>query len=127
MVQGAVALAAPAGMYLLGLWRGMPEDEVRSLVFAALVLTAVALTLVNRTFSASPLAAFRRPNPTLLAVLVAAAAILAGVLLVPPLAALFRFGPLHADDAALAASVALGVLLLLEALKPRIAARTLAI
>jgi Ca2+-transporting ATPase len=125
LVQGAVGLAAPAGAYLLGLWRGMPEEEVRSLTFAALVATAVALTLVNRAFSASPLAAFARPNPTLLAVLAATAAILAGALLVPPLAALFRFWPLHADDAAVAAA-ALGVLLLLEALEPWPAARAMA-
>jgi magnesium-transporting ATPase (P-type) len=111
---------------LLGLWRGMPEEELRSLVFAALVLTAVALTLVNRAFSASPLAAFARPNPTLVAVLAGAGAILAGVLLVPPLAALFRFGPLHPDDLALAGGAAAAALLLLEALKPRLAAGALA-
>jgi Ca2+-transporting ATPase len=103
----------------------MPEDEVRSLCFAALVLTAVALTLVNRTFSASPLAALRRPNATLVAVLLGAGAILAGVLLVPPLAALFRFGPLHADDLAVAAVSAVGVLVALEALKPLLAGRAL--
>jgi Ca2+-transporting ATPase len=125
VVQGLVGLAAPGGTYLLGLWQGMPEDELRSLVFAALVLTAVALTLVNRTYSASPLAAFRRPNPTLAAVLAGAGLILAVVLLVPSLAELFRFGPLHADDLALAAVAALGVLLLLEAVKPPLAARAL--
>ena len=126
VAQGVAGLAAPAGAYLLGLRLDLPEDEVRSLAFATLVLTAVALTLVNRTFSASPLAAFRRPNPVLLAVLGGAATILAGVLLVPPLAALFRFGPLGAWGAGFALAAALGVLLLLEAVKPRIAARALA-
>jgi Ca2+-transporting ATPase len=126
VVQGVVGFAAPGGAYLLGLWRGMPDDELRSFVFAALVLTAVALTLVNRTFSASPLTALRRPNETLAAVLAGAALILLVVLAVPPLAGLFRFGPLHADDLALAAAAALGVLLLLEGLKPLLAARALA-
>jgi Ca2+-transporting ATPase len=126
LLQGLVGLLAPAGAYLLGLWRGMPEDEVRSLTFAALVLTAVVLTLVNRTFSASPLAALRQPNATLVAVLLGAAAILAGVLLVPGLAALFRFGPLHAGDGAVAVAAAAGVVVVLEALKPRLAARALA-
>ena len=119
VVQGVVGFAAPGGAYLLGLWRGMPEDELRSFVFAALVLTAVALTLVNRTSSASPLAALRRPNTTLAAVLAGAGLILLVVLAVPPLAALFRFGPLHADDLALAGAAALGVLLLLEGLRAR--------
>ncbi|SDD21787.1 cation-translocating P-type ATPase [Belnapia rosea] len=126
LLQGLVGLVAPAGAYFLGLWRGIPEDELRSLVFTALVLTAVALTLVNRTFSASPLAALRRPNATLVAVLLAASAILGGVLAVPRLAMLFRFGPLHVDDLALAVAGAFGVLVILEALKPLLAARALA-
>ncbi len=126
LLQGLVGLVAPAGAYFLGLWRGIPEDELRSLVFTALVLTAVALTLVNRTFSASPLAALRRPNATLVAVLLAASAILGGVLAVPGLAMLFRFGPLHVDDLALAVAGAVGVLVILEALKPLLAARALA-
>ena len=126
LFQGLVGLLAPAGAYFLGLWRGLPEDEVRSLTFATLVLTAIALTLVNRTFSASPLAALRRPNATLAAVLLGAGTILAGVLLVPRIAALFRFGPLHAADAALAAFAAAGVLIALEALKPLLAARAMA-
>ncbi|SDB60138.1 cation-translocating P-type ATPase [Belnapia rosea] len=126
LLQGLVGLVAPAGAYFLGLWRGIPEDELRSLVFTALVLTAVALTLVNRTFSASTLAALRRPNATLVAVLLAASAILGGVLAVPGLAMLFRFGPLHIDDLALAIAGAVSVLVILEALKPLLAARALA-
>jgi Ca2+-transporting ATPase len=121
-LQGAVGFAAPAGAYLLGLWRGLPEDELRSFVFAALVLTAVALTLVNRSFAASPLAALRRPNTTLAVVLAGAGLILVLVLLVPPLAELFRFGPLHADDLVLAVGAALGVLIVLETVKPLFAA-----
>ncbi|MBU8541433.1 cation-translocating P-type ATPase [Falsiroseomonas tokyonensis] len=124
VVQGLVALAAPGGVYVAFAWQGMPQDELRSLVFATLVLTAVALTLVNRTFSASPLAGLRRPNPTLVAVLFGAAAILAGALLTP-LSALFRFGPLHPADLAMAIGAALAVLLTLEALKPAIASRAL--
>ena len=122
VLQGAVGFAAPAGAYLLGLWRGLPEDELRSFVFAALVLTAVALTLVNRSFAASPLAALRRPNTTLAVVLAGAGLILVLVLLVPPLAELFRFGPLHADDLVLAVVAAFGVLIVLETVKPLFAA-----
>lgn len=121
-LQGVLGFAAPGGAYVLGLWRDLPEDELRSFVFAALVLTAVALTLVNRSFAASPLAALRRPNTTLAVVLAGAGLILLLVLLVPPLAALFRFGPLRAGELLLAVAAALGVLLLLQAVKPVFAA-----
>jgi Ca2+-transporting ATPase len=104
------------------LWRDLPDDELRSFVFAALVLTAVALTLVNRSFAASPLASLRRPNSMLAVVLACAGLILLLVLLVPPFAVLFRFGPLRAAELLLAVVAALGVLLLLEALKPIFAA-----
>ena len=48
---------------------------------------------------------------------VAAAAILAGVILFPPARVLFHFGPLHADDVTVALSSGLIALLLLELAK----------
>jgi Ca2+-transporting ATPase len=48
--------------HLLVIERG---DEVRALTFFSLVFSIVSLILVNRSFSTSLVAAFRRPNPTL--------------------------------------------------------------
>jgi len=76
----------------------MPTDEVRALTFFALILAIIGLILINRSFSASVWTAVRRPNPTLLWILLSIAAILALTLQWPLAAHLFRFGPLHLDD-----------------------------
>ena len=115
-IAAAPPLPAPAA----------PNPVMAAMPAAPAVPAPRRITLVNRAFSASLLEAVRRPNPTLVAVLTGAAAILAGVLVVSPIAALFRFGPLHADDAALALGAASLVLLALELLKPRLASRALA-
>ena len=79
----------------------MPEEEVRALTFFSLVLTIVSLIFVNRSFSASLVTAFRRPNPALALVLLAVTTMLGLTLLWPFASDLFRFGPLHLDDLAL--------------------------
>jgi Ca2+-transporting ATPase len=57
LLQGGLALAALTGVLLAGVARGMPEDELRALMFTSLVLINVSLILVNRSFCASLLAA----------------------------------------------------------------------
>ena len=63
------------------------------------------------------LAALRRPNRTLVAVLAAVAVILALALLWPFANKLFAFGPLHADDLALTLGAGVMALLVPEMLK----------
>jgi Ca2+-transporting ATPase len=95
----------------------MPEEEVRSLAFFSLVLTIVSLIFVNRSFSASLVTAFRRPNPALALVVLAVTTMLGLTLLWPFASGLFRFGPLHVDDLALTLGAAVLVLVVLEVLK----------
>jgi Ca2+-transporting ATPase len=118
VLQGAFAFGAVALVYVAALYRGMPEPEARALAFFSLVLTIFSLVLVNRSFSASLVSAFRRPNAMLALILLAIAAVFATVLLWPPAAALFRFGPLHGDDLLVTIGAAAAVLVLLEAFKP---------
>ena len=96
----------------------MPETEVRALAFFSLVMTIVGLIFVNRSFSASLITAFRRPNPALVSVLISVAAMLGLTLLWPFAQGLFRFGPLHWDDLALTLAAGVLVLSFLEFLKP---------
>jgi Ca2+-transporting ATPase len=95
----------------------MLQDEARALAFFSLVLSIISLILVNRSFSTSLITAFSRPNPALGWILIAIAVILGASLLWPPASAMFRFGPLHADDLALTFSAGVAVLILLELLK----------
>ena len=125
LLQGTLAFALVAAIFVMALRSGMPEQEVRALTFFSLVVTIVSLILVNRSFSASLLTALRRPNRTLLAVLSAVTAILALTLLWPSASKLFAFGPLHADDLALDARrgdhrVASALEMLKPLLRPRL-------
>jgi Ca2+-transporting ATPase len=115
--QGAFAFGLAATIYVVALRRGMPEDEVRALTFFALVLSIVGLIFVNRSIGASLAKALFRPNAALMVALPAVAAMLAITLLWPTARALFRFGPLHADDLALTLGVGIVVLITLELLK----------
>jgi Ca2+-transporting ATPase len=123
LLQGILALALVTAVCVVAIRRGMPEDEIRAAAFFSLVTAIVALVFVNRSFSRSLATAFRRPAPVLTVILAAVAALLALTLLWPPARALFRFGPLHADDLALTTGVGVVLIALLEALKPRRAAR----
>jgi len=118
VLQGALAFAVVALVFVTALRRGMPQDEARALAFFSLVLSIISLILVNRSFSTSLLSAFRRPNPALAWILLAVVTILGLSLLWSPAAALFRFGPLHGDDLMVTVGAGAATLLALEWLKP---------
>jgi P-type Ca2+ transporter type 2C len=120
LLQGVLVLALVAGLFVMALQQNLPEPDARSLAFAALVATNLGLVLVNRSLGASVFAAFTRPNGALWWVVAATAAILTGVILVPPARELFRFGPLHGDDILVALASGFIALLLLEFAKKRI-------
>jgi Ca2+-transporting ATPase len=118
LLQGAVAFALVAAIYIVAFKHGMPETELRALAFFALIMTIVSLIFSNRSFSASLSGALLRPNPALMLVLATVAAALSLTLLWPTAGNLFRFGPLHGDDLAIAFGAGLLMLALLELLKP---------
>ena len=117
-LQGTLALIALGGMLAINVAREMPDDELRAAMFVSLVLINAGLILVNRSFSSSLLVALLRPNRFLWVLLALVAAVLAAALAWPPAMSLFRFGPLHPDDLALAAAAGISVLVLLELVKP---------
>ena len=119
LLQGALAFVLVAAIFIVAVRRGMPETEVRALTFFSLVLAIIGLIFVNRSFSASLMTALRRPNPALGWVLIAVTTMLSLTLLWPFASALFRFGPLHADDLTVTFGAGVLVLTILEVLKPR--------
>ena len=124
VLQGVLAFVLVAGIYVVAYRRGMPETEARALAFFSLTTAIVALIFVNRSFSASLVAAFARPNTALKYVLAGVVGILALTLAWPVASHLFRFGPLHASDLAITLGAGVVVLLLLDCFKPRWEART---
>ena len=113
VVQGLVVLITLGAGLVIAAHQGLPEDDLRALVFAALVLTNVGLILVNRSFSATLIGAFLRPNRSLWILVAGVLTVLTIALCWPPAEKLFRFGPTHWWDlSACVAGAALSVLVL---------------
>ena len=83
--------------------RGDPDESVRSITFAALIMSILALILVNRSWRLPMWQTFRERRNTTLKWIVAATAVLLVVLLaVPGLRTAFNFGPIGPGDWAVA-------------------------
>lgn len=119
ITQGLVVLALLSAVLISTAQMGMAETDLRALVFTSLVLMNMGLILVNRSFSASIVRAFLRPNRSLWILLGGVAVLLAVSVFWPPARALFRFGQPHWDDFGVALGVGVLSLLGLEALKAR--------
>lgn len=116
--QGLIAFGILGTIYLAATHLGVPEGSVRELIFLSLIVSIVALILVNRSFKTSLIEAFTRKNIILRYVLGAVAGVLSLTLFIPAFRTLLKFGA--PDWRHVAASVALGglLLILLEAFKP---------
>jgi P-type Ca2+ transporter type 2C len=98
-LQGFSVLLAVLGVYLWAVLGDRPDDEARSLTFATLVISNLALILVNRSWRLSIWATFRqRKNRTVQWILVGAGTMLVVLLSVPGLRTAFHFGPLRPAD-----------------------------
>jgi Ca2+-transporting ATPase len=118
LVQGTLVLAVTATFFTLAPGYGLTNDQVRGLTFAALVFGIVALILVDRSRSSSLLQAFFKPNRALAIVLPIVGGLLAVTLFWQPARDLFGFGALDPAFLAVPPLAGLGVLVLLEAIKP---------
>jgi P-type Ca2+ transporter type 2C len=116
--QGLIAFSILAAVFLTATYLDMPEGDARELIFLSLIVSIVALILVNRSFGTSLIEAFTRKNMALRYVLGAVGAVLALTLVIPAFRTLLKFGT--ADWKHVVAAVALGgfLLIFLELLKP---------
>ena len=95
VLQGLSVLAATLAVYLWAVLNKHPDDVVRSVTFATLVIGNVALILVNRSWRLSVWRTFReRRNSALKWILAGAGVLLGAILTVPGLRHAFNFGPL---------------------------------
>jgi P-type Ca2+ transporter type 2C len=124
LFQGAVAFGLVAFIFVMALYQGMPDTEVRALTFFSLVMAIIGLIFVNRSFSSSIVTALTRRNPALRWVLVSVSVLLGVTLLWPFASALFRFGQLHWNDLAVTLGAGIVVLILLEFAKSLLRGRT---
>jgi Ca2+-transporting ATPase len=116
-LQGCGVLLVTVGVLVHALSGGLPEEDVRVLTFATLVVADLGLILANRSVSRSVFAALRPRNTALGLVVGGAAVVLAASVSIPRLRELFRFGVLHPDDIAVIVAASLLALIWLEALR----------
>lgn len=115
--QGGIACAMLSAVLFIETWGGMPEAELRALIFFALISQIVALILVNRSFSASLGKALVRHNAALRYVIVAIAGVSALILFLPQAQVLLKFGSIRGGDMVLAVGLGAVLLIVLEACK----------
>jgi Ca2+-transporting ATPase len=98
-LQGLSVLAAVLTVYLWVVLSDRPDDVVRSVTFATLVVGNLALILVNRSWRLSIWQSFRqRKNAALKWILIGAVALLVLLLTVPTLRDAFSFGAMRPFD-----------------------------
>src|SRR5207244_1918460 len=105
------------GVLVRAIAAGLPEDDVRVLTFATLVIADLGLILANRSMSGSVVAALLARNLALWLVVGGAAGLLLVVVGMPGLRALFHFGVLHPDDVAVVLIASVAALLWLEGVR----------
>ncbi len=119
LLQGLIALATLAGLLVSASRMGMPEVDLRALIFTSLVLINMGFILVNRSFESSLARAILRPNRALWVLVAGVAALLGIALFWPPARSLFHFGRLHWDNLVVCAAIGAASLVVLEVLKSR--------
>ncbi len=118
LLQGALVLGILAAIFVLSMHYGLADDQVRAVTFASLVVSIIALILVNRSASASIIAAIRRPNRALAVVFPIIGTLLAMTLFWPYVSAMFGFATLEISALLIPLATGVVVLVLLEGIKP---------
>ncbi len=116
-LQGALAILAVSGVFLYATLHGLPAEQVRSMGFLTLICANYALIFANRSFSASPLAGFVRPNPSLWISVGSAAGALAAIFLIPAVHGFLHLGPMQGGQVLLCIAAAVLLLGALEVIK----------
>jgi Ca2+-transporting ATPase len=98
-LQGLFVLAAVLGVYLWSVLTDRPDEVVRSITFATLVIGNLAPILVNRSWRLPIWRTLReRRNRTLKWILGGAGVLLVAVLTIPGLRVAFNFGEITLTD-----------------------------
>jgi Ca2+-transporting ATPase len=119
VLQGIVLFAGVIATLLLGEHWNMPEDELRALVFTAMIVVNLAAILANGSFAVVPTEVVRRTSPIYWLLTAGILSVLLLALFWPAARAVFRFGPLHLDDMGAVLGIGAAVLLLIGGLKLR--------
>jgi len=115
-VQGCGACLAATAVLVSSVRAEMPESDIRTLTFATLITTNLALIATNRSLS-EPVWRTHAGNSAFLWIGAAALGVMAAIVYVPVLRGLFRLGPLHPDDLAIVIVAAAAAFVWMEVTK----------
>ena len=119
LALGASMLAAVFAAYWWALDSGRSEAAARTIAFAAIVFSNLALLFATRSRTRTVLATLFKPNAALWGITLGALAALAAAIYMPAAADIFRFAPLGAAELGVAAAAALAGVAWVELLKRR--------
>jgi P-type Ca2+ transporter type 2C len=117
LLQGALALAVVAAVYVWAVRMELPQDDVRAISFVTLASVNILLIFVNRTFTSSLRAAFGRPNKVLWWGLGVAIGVLTLILSWSGARQFFGLGTLHVQGLVVWLAASTALLLVLELAK----------
>ena len=120
VTQGGVVLILLSAVFLYQVDIGMPEDNLRALIFTMLILMNIGLILINRSYNASLIEMILRPNRALWVLVSAVIVFISIALFWPPAQQLFHFVQLQLRDFLICASTTLLSLFVLEILKSNV-------
>jgi P-type Ca2+ transporter type 2C len=116
VLQGLSVLAVCLSVFVLAR-QNHEADAARALLFASLVISFVAIILMNRSWTRTTLGMLREPNAAVWWVIAGASGFLALVLFTPAVRVLFHFAPLHASDLLLSVLAGAACLVWFDVLK----------
>jgi Ca2+-transporting ATPase len=117
LLQGLGACLASAAVLATTVRSGLPDADIRTLTFATLIMTNLALIAANRSLTEPVWKIARGRNPAFWWIGAGAVLLLSVIVCVPALRELFRFGPLHLDDIAGVATATVCALAWMELMK----------
>ena len=117
VAQGLIVLSVLAIILIGAAYKNLPEADMRTLVFATLVMLNMGLILVNRSFSASLIKAILKPNHSLWILLSSVMTILAIAVLWHPARLLFHFGTFNWQLFTISITASIFTLIILETVK----------
>jgi Ca2+-transporting ATPase len=117
LLQGASALAIVLAVLVGAREAGLDAQNVRTVTFTTLITTNLALIFANRSFTSTFLRGWRAPNPALWWLIGLALALLAAVLAVPTLRAVFQLAEPRWSDLVVCVAAALVAILWMEVIK----------
>ena len=117
VIQGLLVLIVLASILIGAAYKKLSETDMRTLVFTALVMLNMGLILVNRSLSASLMAAILKPNRSLWILLSSVMTILAIAVFWQPARLLFHFGEFNWYLFAICVVACVFTLLILETVK----------